>query len=205
MKLKLYFDHDKIVAQGSIITPGGYFPKEVFSGIVVIRIYDNTHYELSLNKCIEEEVLNIHNKGGPGARSKIYNIIGTREPVAYNLLIDRIVAENNTLKTIKNYYFLWKEMFSQGVYSQTCAEDNLILDKAVYDKFLEYDNNGYYSIARSFVERIKQKKSYIVKDAMEIIQCPDDMMTISFFENIGYTWKKGKLIRNKDIDDLFNQ
>jgi len=90
MKLKLFFNHDKIVAQGNTVCPAGYFPKEVFSGIVVVRAYDNTHYELSLNRYIEQNVLKTHSKGRPGAKNKIYNVIGTREPLAYEMLIDRL-------------------------------------------------------------------------------------------------------------------
>jgi len=209
MKLKLYFDHDKIVGQGQIIAPAGYFPKEVFSGIVVVRMYDNEYYEMSLNHYIGQEVLKIHSEGRPGARSKIYKLLGTREPVAYDMLMSRLLKNelvNEPVNELVNYYFLWKEINARGVYIQTAVDKNIILDKAIYEGILEYDNSGYYSIAYSFIETIKQKKSYKPEKAMEIIQCPDKELTISVFENFGYKWKNGKLVLSKDKDTgLFDQ
>ena len=119
------------------------------------------------------------------------------------MLIGRLIDENTLYNAPVNYYFLWKDIFTNGVYTQMAGMENIVLDKAVYDGILEYDNNGYYSISYSFINRIKEKKNYPINKAMEIIKCPDTEMTIMFFENIGYKWKSGKLSHGKDNDMLF--
>lgn len=204
MKLNLYFDQDKIIGQGGVvISIDDILPKEVYSGIDIVREYDNTHYYISLNIYIKWEVFKIYNDAHPGFKNRIYELIGTHEPIAVAQLLKNELANDPVNDPVNNYQGLWKDIMAHGVYSQTGVKKDIILDKAVYDGVLEYDNNGYYSVAYSFVERIKQKKTYSLPDAVKIIQCSDDALTIHFFENIGYVWKNGKLIRGKDNDKLF--
>jgi len=129
--------------------------------------------------------------------------VDSRELAAYDMLIGRLIDEKALDKAPVNYYFLWKDIIAKGVYLQTDVARNIILDKAVYDGVIEYDNSGYYSISHSFIGQIKQKKTYSIKKAMEIIKCPDTDMTVTFFENIGYKWRSGKLSRGKDINICF--
>jgi len=192
MNLKPFFSYDKILVDGKMIVKKDEclsIPSCVSEGKVVIRHLDADRYELTPNKCMEQEIVRLMQSELTNVRRRMYQTLGIREGLVLDLLLDRL--QNTAIRPFTEASFLqfWHAILVDGKYEEGVDRDEdkkYILDWLLNQGLIEYDCRGYYSPKSEWVQKLKSKKTYSISALNQLMKCYDLEIISTWMISIGY-------------------
>lgn len=165
-------------------------PECIQKGLVVVRHLDHENYELSLNKCLEQEIIRLENENLTNKRRRQYQLLDRRESIVLDLLLARL--KNVDVREFKEANFLpyWHLLLVQGKYEEYVGQDDYdeaVLDWLLYHNLAEYDCRGYYSPKAEWIHKVKEKPKISMSAAEKLIKCFDHDIISAWMTSIGYT------------------
>jgi hypothetical protein len=199
LKFHLHHLHDLVLRDGSVRIPAfkiQEIEESLANGSLVIRRVhddDDNLYEVRFNAVVAEEIERIWTSDLPNKLTRIYNLCGSREPVAVQVFLERVEMGDLVPVDLKNWTpALWNKILVDGAYHESTGMATMVLDRLVANGTLVYDCYDNYTFAEAYVNKIRKKKNMSLESAMQALACFDQHTTHSFMTAAGYSFNNAK-------------
>lgn len=193
MNFKPFFIYDRVIIEGRVVVFKDEcvaIPDCIQKGLVVVRHLDESRYELTLNKCLENEIIRLERSDLTNKRRRQYQLLDRREIIVLDLLLARL--QNTEIREFTEVLMLpyWHLLLVNGKHEEYSGQNDFgedILDWLLWNHLAEYDCRGYYSPNADWIHKIKEKDKVSMSAAQKLIKCFDEKIVAAWMSSIGYT------------------
>ncbi len=165
--------------------------------LIIRRVHDDNDdlYELSFNAVKAEEIERIWTSDLPNKLTRIYQLCGSREPVAVRIFLERVEMGDLIPMDLRDWTeALWNKILVDGTYHESTGLSTIVLDKLVANGTLIYDCYDNYIFSDTYIEKARKNKKVSLDTAMETLSCYDPYIAISFMQAAGYGFNDRRAI-----------